>query len=329
MNSTIPAMVRFLLVPLFLFTASSGAQVTVESFVDKSEITIGDRITYTLAVEYPESLKVEMPGTGAHLGIFEQKDFKDTVINLGEGRLRGVQKFVISTFTTGTYYIPPFPIIYGDSAGPPKMIMSDRISIHVKSLRSDEQKDISDIKIQARLKRSFKWLWLLVSAFLVFGAIICVTAILIRRRKRAKQVSPPLPAHEAALRALSSLREKNFLEQKKFKEYYFGISEIFRRYLGARYGFYAVESTSQELIQEIEDIPISKDQRLWIHELCGNTDIVKYADNIPETTGALKITEDIINFIEQTREKPREDVISTTNSRQEESKDATVDNKDG
>ena len=53
--------------------ADSLIRVGVE--VDKSVITIGDRINYKLTIENDKTLRIEQPGPGANLGQFEIKDY--------------------------------------------------------------------------------------------------------------------------------------------------------------------------------------------------------------------------------------------------------------
>ena len=50
--------------------------IEVNSSVDTSRITIGDRITYTLSIDHVDTMRVEKPGAGVNLGQFEIKDYK-------------------------------------------------------------------------------------------------------------------------------------------------------------------------------------------------------------------------------------------------------------
>ena len=49
--------------------------IKVTAQVDKSVITIGDRITYSLVIAHDETIKIEQPGPGANRGQFEIKDY--------------------------------------------------------------------------------------------------------------------------------------------------------------------------------------------------------------------------------------------------------------
>ena len=45
--------------------------IEVNSAVDTADITIGDRITYTVTIDHLDSLQIADPGPGANLGQFE------------------------------------------------------------------------------------------------------------------------------------------------------------------------------------------------------------------------------------------------------------------
>lgn len=72
--SRIPLILFILSVPPFL--AAQEGPVTVASRVDKSLITIGDLIRYTVTVTHMKGVNVRTPGTGANLGGFEIRDYK-------------------------------------------------------------------------------------------------------------------------------------------------------------------------------------------------------------------------------------------------------------
>lgn len=98
--------------------AAEESLISVESHVDRATITIGDRILYTLTVKTDPSLKLEPLALGSNLGTFEVKDYKiyDPVKNK-EGKVINKSEYVITTFTTGEYVIPPIAIHYADPKG--------------------------------------------------------------------------------------------------------------------------------------------------------------------------------------------------------------------
>ncbi|OQY27434.1 MAG: hypothetical protein B6244_10710 [Candidatus Cloacimonetes bacterium 4572_55] len=71
------ALIIFVSFALYLpvFAVGQG-EISVETNLDKSIITIGDRVHYTLLVTHSPDVLVEMPATGVNLGQFEIQDYQ-------------------------------------------------------------------------------------------------------------------------------------------------------------------------------------------------------------------------------------------------------------
>ena len=71
--------IEILFLFVFLIISVANAQnslIEINSSVDTSRITIGDRIKYVVTIDYSDSLEIEHPGAGINLGQFEIKDYK-------------------------------------------------------------------------------------------------------------------------------------------------------------------------------------------------------------------------------------------------------------
>lgn len=108
-------------------------------------------------------------------------------------------------------------------------------------------------------------------------------------RDRPKPVPPPprRPPWEVALERLESVREDNLLEQEKFDEYFDRVSDAVREYVGARYGFDGLESTTDEIIGALENGPLSEIVFKDVVSFLRECDLVKFAKAEPsaETCG--------------------------------------------
>lgn len=100
---------------------------------------------------------------------------------------------------------------------------------------------------------------------------------------------PPAPEHEIALTRLASLEASHFDQKGEFKHLYFGISEIMKAYLGARYGFDAEESTSRELVEKLEAYSLGSSTVGSVRELYRRLDIVKFTDQTPRLDEPLEL----------------------------------------
>jgi hypothetical protein len=109
------------------------------------------------------------------------------------------------------------------------------------------------------------------------------------RRPKFKPQMPTLPDHEIALKALRELEQK--CEHMELKALYFGISDILKTYVGARYCFEALESTSREIHQVLETRELRAELVKTLDQLFDQLDRVKFTDyqpNVEESRAMLK-----------------------------------------
>jgi hypothetical protein len=133
---------------------------------------------------------------------------------------------------------------------------------------------------------------------LVVGAVL---AYLIGRwLKRPRPVPPPPPPRppwEVALESLHDLRHAGLTREGRFAEHFDRVSDILRRYLGDRYGFDGLESTTREMLGELRRatprIPVLDEIERFLRQ----ADLVKFARLTPtevECSTALGEAEQIV-----------------------------------
>jgi hypothetical protein len=137
------------------------------------------------------------------------------------------------------------------------------------------------------------------------GLVGVVLGALLARwwRSRPKVVPPPPPPRppwEIALTELAALRQGPFLEQGRLAEYIDALSDIARRYLGARFGFDGVESTSREVRKALRAVtpppPVLPD----IEVLLDESDLVKFARVSPALHDCTALSDRVETIIRQT-----------------------------
>lgn len=296
---------------LLIVIGLSGAQdsrplIEVNSVVDTSHITIGDRITYTLSIDHVDTMRVEKPGEGVHLGQFEIKDYKIYDPVRQEGRILEKFEYVISVFDTGTFVIPPFPVAYfpTDSLGDYKLIEASAITIYVESVIQDEERQLRDVKPPIDIPYDYFLLFSVISSIILIGALVYLGYRIYLKRKETgyfiKAPEPPRPAHEVALEALEELLKKDLLSDGLIKEFYSDISEIIRRYIEGRYFIPALEETSREILVELNGQDISGEMLLKAKESLELSDLVKFAKYKPSDEENQNVVSWTREFVEGT-----------------------------
>ena len=263
------------------------AGVTLESRVDTTTMRIGDVVTYSIIVARDESTQVRLPSLGANLGGFEIRDFNVRKPVKKDGKIVERVDYLISTFDTGDFVIPPVMIQYRT---PPDTVWhelrSQPIKIHVASLNPDQAGDIRDIK--PPLSIPFDWMRVVRVALLVLVALVAAAFgfYFVRKRRRGEALfparqKPPRPAHEVALEELDQLFHSDLLERGEIKLFHIRISEIIRRYIEGRFGVPALDMTSAEILASLRDGVLDDEERETLRAFLEGCDLVKFAKYVP------------------------------------------------
>lgn len=267
-------------------TVSMLKGITVETSVDRAEMFIGDLINYTLTITYDSTFELVPPPLGANLGAFDVKDYQtDQITRLEDGRIQSKSNFVLSTFTTGDYVIPPIPALFNLPDGSRKLILSEAVPIVVNSLLGAESDsaDIRPLKPPHEFKRDL-------TMYYVYGGATLLALVLVAlwlwgrlRRKpgRAEYVDRRKP-WEIAFERLALLSEQNLMAQGEHKQYYIELTEIAREYLGRMYAIEVLEMTTDEFLVAFVDVALPNELYDAMRSFLNHADLVKFARMVPQ-----------------------------------------------
>ena len=295
---------------IFGFISVATAQnslIEINSSVDTSRITIGDRIKYEVTIDYSDSLAIEHPGAGINLGQFEIKEYKIHDADEKDGRVFQKYEYVISVFDTGSFTIPPFPIAYfpKDSMQNYKIIEASAINIYVESILGEGEQELKDVKSPIYIPFDY----VLLISLIVIVLLLALGGYFGYRFYKTKKEEgfslipqkPKKPAHEIALEAYKKLQGKDLLKQGLLKQYYTECSEILRIYLENRYFIVALEETTAEILRDMKSQEIKKDYLDNLKQILELSDFVKFAKYVPGEDENNSILQNCINFIENTK----------------------------
>lgn len=287
-------------------TGLGKATLDISSQVDKSEITIGDRIQYEIKVVYPADGQVELPSVLGNLGAFEVKDYQVSDPKPAGSLKIQTWRFNLSTFTVGKYTLPPQQLAYRHGTDTTAVnYFTQPIEINVVRTSPETIKDIADIAPLADVKNGQPWLAYGLGALVLLALAILLWKRLRRRRIVPETVKPQLPPFEEAMEKLGELKGLALIRQNRAREFCFSLSELLRRYISRRFGIDALESTTSEFLESVRKLQITSAQKEWLAEFCDSTDLVKYADAPLLETDAQGLLSQTEEFLRQT--KPREE----------------------
>jgi len=292
--------------PLEVQSSPSEAPISIISSTDRSTITIGDLITYTVIIEHEKTVNVILPSLGENLGGFEIRDY--TVYDPVKEKDRIIDRvdYIISTFETGEFEIPPVEVRY---TIPPDTeehtLKTESIKITVESLKPSEEGDIRDIKSPWEIEYDWRLLLFYGLAGLFVVLLVIGTLIYLRKKRKGETIiprkrQPKRPPHEIAYEELQRLEESDFLKKGKIKIYYSEIADIIRKYTENRFQIEAMELTTCQLLDALENIQEENLIELYrkLLELC---DLVKFAKFFPEPEKHLEAIQQARKIVDKTR----------------------------
>jgi hypothetical protein len=131
--------------------------------------------------------------------------------------------------------------------------------------------------------------WVALERALAWGAVgVAVGGLLAwlvyRWRRRPRPVPPPPPPRppwEVALERLDEVRHAGLLETHRFPVFFDRVNDAIRQYLGARFGFDGLESTTDETLAALRRVPHFGLPLPEVAAFLQECDLVKFADMTP------------------------------------------------
>jgi hypothetical protein len=202
-----------------------------------------------------------------------------------------------------TLVLPPLPVAVSRANGEIATACTASHSIVIDDPTSSTPDPKPKLNPPPRVQREE---WTSLKKGLTYGAIGVVAGALIaylvyrwmRREKPVPPPPPPRPPWEVALEQLDEVRHAGLLEVGRFQEYFDRVNDAVRQYLGARYGFDGLESTTDEILQSMRRATLVEEIAMpAIVLFLEDCDLVKFAKFTPTTeecTRALDAAERIV-----------------------------------
>ena len=217
---------------------------------------------------------------------FAPFDVLDRQAHVEEGRDRAVHVFELDLLALepGDHILGPIRIRVVTADGQVGEVRTEPVEIHVGSVLGNEpnaEPKPATEPVQV-WQDDYTLLW-------VLGALglIVLTALLTlllarwwrRRQREAAPPPPPRPAWEVALERLEELRRDReaAVAEGRVVEWVDRLSDTVREYLGHRYGFEGLESTTDEVLRELEGKKLIGIDRSEVAALLHDCDLVKFA----------------------------------------------------
>ena len=144
------------------------------------------------------------------------------------------------------------------------------------------------------LKRALMWG---IPSLFVGALIAYLVSLWLKRPKPVAPPPPPRPPWDIALEELDEVRHAGLLDMGRHAEYFDRVNDTLRSYLGGRFGFDGLESTTDEILAALAHAPLQKLSFSEVVAFLGECDLVKFANVTPtpsECARALDLGERIV-----------------------------------
>lgn len=281
----------FLFLLLVIGGVAWGQGYKAAAKLEPRSMLIGDQANLSLIFSFPAGTEVVWPSIkDTILGNIQviSRTKVDSAWSGDKKSLQLTQKLRITCFDSGFYTIPPIRFYYRNL--PDTTIRYEETDIQILAVHTMAVDTTLAIKpIKGPVKIAFSILdyigWII--AGLVFLAVAGFLVYYLIRRRKGEPIFVLRPSvkyqpHERALMDLEKLRVKKLWQAGKTKEYHTELTDILRRYIEDRFHLMAMESTSGEILEDIEKHNgIRKESRETLRKVLTVADLVKFAKFAP------------------------------------------------
>ncbi|MGM0651141.1 MAG: hypothetical protein ACQES1_11640 [Bacteroidota bacterium] len=153
------------------------------------------------------------------------------------------------------------------------------------------------------------WWWLTALVILVLAAVYYFFFYKKDKPIFRQKVKPPEPAHVIAFRELDRIKSEKLWQKNRVKDYYTDLTDVLRHYLENRYDVKAMEKTSNEISQLLDEKKLMDENlKMKMQDILHRADFVKFAKSMPLPDENNRSLKQAYEIVEATKEMPQEDV---------------------
>ncbi|MBP5318654.1 MAG: hypothetical protein J6Y77_04560 [Paludibacteraceae bacterium] len=301
--------------------AMFAQECSVYGKIEPHLIRVGEQAVLHYELVQPDNVRFSVPSfadsvcTGVEL---VGEPSMDTV-RLTDNRIQVDIDYIVTSFDSGFYFIPSQ--LFEDETG--FVLESKPLSLSVTTIQVNLQDAIRPEK--GLMQPPFDWLGLIVMLLIVKAALLLLAVIIILVmhfvfKKRVPLLSPEpepeIPPYEQAYGRLVEIREKKRWQLGEVKEFYTDLTDVLRTYLSKRFKISAMESTTDEILEDVKSIPEMADYRSDLKSVLEEADLVKFAKQVPFENENYQVIDAAFKLVEGT--KPIEETTAPNASESEE-----------
>lgn len=285
----------------------ASAQVSVETKIDSINILVGQQTDLELAVTYNRGAKITWPRLKPSQYLVPGLEIVDVstadTASVDDNRITVRKKITLTSFDEKLYPIPGITVKVNGKSYTSNQLALKVLTIDVDTIHPNQffpPKTVQNNPFMWSEWRPLFWLSILV-------VILCMAIVYLYVRLKENKpiitkiriVKKILP-HQKALSAMEKIKAEHLERSEDQKTYYTQLTDALRQYIKERFGFNAMEMTSLEIIERLQQ---SGDQKMIdeLKELFRTADLVKFAKYSTLINENDLNLVNAINFIDQTK----------------------------
>lgn len=304
------------LVLLLQVSAATAQNVILNAKLDTFAMRIGEQTRARLELSIDSGYNVVLPELEKEklvegIEVLESKEYSQ---NVDGGRKKYIQKYLITSFDSTRYEIPPFEVVVDKDTFASNRLILDVYSVEIDTANINNIAGPAEVvDVQLTWEEVRDAIYLAIILILVAVALVMTTISLIKNKPiiRIVKVKPKLPSHVIAINRIDEIRNNESLSAEgNEKEYYTQLTDVLREYMHDRFGIDAQEMTTSEIIDELLKIK-DKESIKELKEILEVADLVKFAKMKPdERENRLNMT-NAIEFVNETK-NAEEQIVQPT-----------------
>jgi len=285
---------------LFPFIALSQ-QPTVQTFIDKNDILIGQQIQYKVKASFPTGAFnvhwLSLPDSIAHFELVDKSKIDSSFDN---NKTVLQQTITLTSFDSGRWNTPAFLINFDPVHDDTTInIFSDSIPINVGYATPDSTNQLRDIKpIYEVTIKSYFWYFFAVAVLILLLVGYFLWRYFKNRKKEPElQFKSRLSAYDEAMQELGKLKKLDLQNSEGLRQYHSSLARIFKWYLSRNQKINILNKTTGDVLVLLSNSNLSANITSSAATALRCGDAVKFAKYLPEATESEACLNEIVKII--------------------------------
>lgn len=292
----------FFLMLCVLSLGNTGAAQSVKEYIKADSLRVGDNFGLSITLGTSDEFDdIVFPDSADFGEIFEVRKRQQYKVNTYKDSV----VYQIQFFGTADTLLPALPvhIVQGNDT---TTVYTNPVALSFQSLLASEEEELRPFK--PIFDFAAAW-WPYIVALLLLLAAAAAFYYYFTRKEPEAETKPrptfqPVPFRDPLKKlqqTLSDLKNRNPNTLKEYDKFYISLGDAIREYFETLYRIPALESTSREIIQQLDKRAIDEDLVNDTREVLQEADMVKFAKFTPTSEQAEKALEKGYNFLDRAR----------------------------